>query len=114
MSSIYTVLGFLRRHKYSVVVAFFLVVVGMVDENSLWERYKCRQEIARLKSEMREFRNRYEEDSRKLEELESNPEAVVRVAREQYLMKYPDEDVYVFVDEAPEKSDETPEDEETV
>ena len=32
----------------------------------------------------------------KLKELTSNPEALEKIAREKYLMKKPNEDVYVF------------------
>ena len=98
MSSIQTVWGFVRRHKYFVVIAFFAIMVGFVDENSFWDRHQRIQEINALKAEMTGYQNRFEQDTRALEELRKSPEAVVRVAREQYLMKYPKEDVYVFID----------------
>ena len=100
MSSIHTVWGFIRRHKYLAVILFFALMVGFVDENSFWSRRQRLQEIDALKAEMREYQNRYDQDSKALDELEDNPEAVVRTAREQYFMKYPNEDVYVFLDEA--------------
>ena len=34
-----------------------------------------------------------------LKEISSNPEELEKVAREKYLMKKPDEDVYVFEEE---------------
>lgn len=100
MSSIQTVWGFLWRHKYLVTITFFAVMVGFVDENSLWERRQRIQEINALRAEMRTYQNQYNEDTKALDELENNPEEVVRVARERYFMKYPDEDVYVVMDEA--------------
>ena len=98
MSSIQTVWEFLRKYKYFVVLAFFALEVGIIDEDSFWARYQRIQEISALKDEMRQYQNRYEQDTRALEALESKQEEVVRVAREVYLMKYPDEDVYVFMD----------------
>ena len=99
MSSIHSVWGFLRKHKYAVVILFFALMVGFVDENSFWDRRQRLREIDALKTEMREYQNRYDQDTKALEELENNPEAVVRTAREQYFMKYPNEDVYVVLDE---------------
>ena len=100
MSSIQTVWEFLRRYKYFVVLAFFAIVVGFVDEDSFWDRHQRLKEIDALRAEMQSYQNRYERDTKALEELESSQEEVVRVAREQYLMKYPNEDVYVFMGEA--------------
>ena len=98
MSKIYSVWDFIRRHKYLVVVLFFAVMVGFVDENSFWERRQRIQEINALKAEMRGYQNQFDRDTKALEALDNNKEEVVRVARERYLMKYPDEDVYVVMD----------------
>ncbi len=98
MSSIHTVWGFVRRHKYFVVIMFFAIMVGFVDENSFWDRRQRIQEINALKAEMNNYQDQYNRDTKSLNELESSREAVVRVAREQYFMKYPDEDVFVFID----------------
>ena len=114
MSSIHTVWGFIRRHKYLVVLTFFIVMVGFVDDNSFWERRQRLQEINALKAEMREYQNKYNDDTKALEELSSNKEAVVRVAREQYFMKYPGEDVFVFLDDAEADPQNATEDEGTV
>ena len=113
MSSIQTVWGFIRRHKYFVVITFFVVMVGFVDENSYWNRRSRLQEIAALRAEMQEYQTAYEKDTKALEELNNNPEAVVRVAREKYFMKYPDEDVFVFMDNGSAESNPEAEDERT-
>lgn len=99
MSKIFSVWDFIRKHKYLVVFLFFGIIVGFADSNSFWFRYKRLQEIAALKAEVQTYKNRFNEDSRQVEQLENNPEAVKRVAREQYLMKYDNEDVFVFMNE---------------
>ena len=114
MSSIQTVWGFISQHKYFVVIAFFAIMVGFVDENSFWDRRQRLQEIAALRAEKRSYQNRFDEDTKALQELNTNPEAVVRVAREQYYMKYPSEDIYVFMDAQPMQVENEAEDEGTV
>ena len=41
-------------------------------------------------------RKQYEEDTYKLKELMNNPEAMEKIAREKYLMKKPNEDIFIF------------------
>ena len=38
----------------------------------------------------------YEEDTETLKELMNDPDAMEKVAREKYLMKKPNEDVFIF------------------
>ena len=67
-------------------------------KNSLMRRAMHKYEIAELKSEIERYTEQFEEDSRRLEELDNNPEAIEKIAREKYLMKRPDEDVYIYAE----------------
>lgn len=87
---------FIARHKYWVVCGVFLLLVGMVDENSLIQRFAHKREINRLNAEIEHYRRQYEEDSRMLKEITSNKESLEKVAREKYLMKKENEDIYIF------------------
>ena len=40
----------------------------------------------------------YEENTKRLNEISTNPDAIEQIAREKYLMKKPNEDIYVFED----------------
>jgi cell division protein FtsB len=79
-----------------ITIAAFLVIIVFLDENSLIQRQKHQQEISTLKAEIERYRQQFEEDTRKLKELTSNPEAMEKIAREKYLMKRPNEDVFIF------------------
>lgn len=96
MSKLLTIWNYIRRHKYMITVLIFIVVIGFLDENSLIQRVKYRSEISALNSEIEKYRKQYEEDTEKLKELTTNPEALEKIAREKYLMKKPDEDIFVF------------------
>ena len=96
MSKLLTIWNYIRRHKYMITVLIFIVVIGFLDENSLIQRVKHRCEISALNSEIEKYRKQYEEDTEKLKELTTNPEALEKIAREKYLMKKPDEDIFVF------------------
>ena len=96
MSKLLTIWNYIRRHKYMITVLIFMVVIGFLDENSLIQRVKHRSEISALNGEIEKYRKQYEEDTEKLKELTTNPEALEKIAREKYLMKKPDEDIFVF------------------
>ncbi len=83
-------------HKYLLVTLVFLVIMVFLDENN-WIRYSRNvYEINRLKQEIKYYRQMYERDTERLNDLSTNPEAIEKIAREKYLMKKPDEDIYIF------------------
>ena len=91
-----TIWTYIRKHKYLITIAAFLVIIVFLDENSLIQRAKHQQEINTLNSEIQKYRKQYEEDTEKLKELNNNPEAMEKIAREKYLMKKPNEDIFIF------------------
>ena len=96
MSKLMTDWNYIRQHKYLITIVAFLVIIVFLDENSLIQRNKHREEINALTSEIEKYRKQFEEDTRKLKELTSNPEALEKIAREKYLMKKPNEDIFIF------------------
>lgn len=96
MGKIRTLWILFRRHKYLVVTIIFILIIGIFDENCLMRRAAHHYEIATLKAEIERYTIQFEEDSRRLKEIENNPETIEKIAREKYLMKRPDEDVFIF------------------
>lgn len=98
MGKLLTIWEFIGRHKYVITISAFAVIIGFLDENSAIRRIGYAREISRLQSEIKKYRADYEENTEKLNELSTNPEAIEQIAREKYLMKKPNEDIYVFED----------------
>ena len=98
MDKLITIWSFICRRKYLITVVAFAVIIGFLDENSLFRRLAYEREISQLKEEIEKYRAYYEENTKRLNELNSNPYAIEQVAREKYLMKKPNEDIYVFED----------------
>ena len=96
MSRLMTIWNYIRRHKNLITIVACLVMIVFLDENSLIQRAKHKQEISTLNSEIIKYRKQFEEDTRRLKELENNPEALEKIAREMYLMKKPNEDIFIF------------------
>ena len=98
MSNLLTIWEFIGKHKYLITILIFAAIIGFLDENSAIRRIGYTREISRLQSEIDKYRADYEENTKKLNELSSNPDAIEQIAREKYLMKKPNEDIYVFED----------------
>lgn len=97
MSKLILIWNFIRRHKYAITFAAFALIIGVLDEeNSLLQRFSHWREINRLNTEIEHYRNQYERDSKRLKEISSDLDMLEKVAREKYLMKKPNEDIYVF------------------
>ena len=84
------------RHKYMITILVFVLIIGVLDDNSLIRRVSHWREIRELNTEIERYRSQYEEDSRALKELTSYPEALEKIAREKYKMKKADEDIFIF------------------
>ena len=85
--------------KYAVVCVVGVLIVGFLDENSLWNHLKNRQRIDELTEEKARFNAAFERDKAQIRELDRNPKAMEKIARERYLMKADDEDIFVLREE---------------
>lgn len=83
-------------NKYQFVFAIFLVMILFVDDHNLFRRIAYRQKINELKKEIRHYETQCERNKQKLEELYSNDEDLEKFAREEYLMKKDNEDIFVL------------------
>jgi len=90
---------FLYHYKYHTVIVVGVAVVGFIDENSFLNRFKHQQEISELKHEIVKYDNMYRNDKTLLYQLEHNPKAIEKIARERYFMKADDEDIFILSDD---------------
>lgn len=81
--------------KYLIALIAFVVIIGFLDTNSVWKRLEIRQVNDSLRHEIQVYEEQSQRDSLRLDELQKNPDAIIHVAREQYFMKRPGEDIYI-------------------
>lgn len=86
-------------NKYLIVLAGFIVWILFFDGNNLMQHRKNLAELEQLESQVKFYKHKIEADKRKLYELQTNDENLEKFAREQFLMKKADEDVFVIVEE---------------
>jgi cell division protein DivIC len=87
------------KNKYVLTTLVFFVWVLIFDENNLIEQWQNKRDLKTLQTDKAYYLKRINEDSQRMKELKTNNENLEKFAREQYLMKKKNEDVYVIVKE---------------
>ncbi|WP_428328868.1 FtsB family cell division protein [Mucilaginibacter sp.] len=93
----------LFRNKYFLITIAFLVWMIFFDKNDLFSQYQYHQQVSKLKQERDFYQKETAKVSNDLDELTSNPQKLEKFAREKYLMKKDNEDVFVIVQEKKEE-----------
>ena len=87
------------KNKYVVATFLFVVWVSFFDQNNLVERFQNKKELKQLQEDKIYYQDKIKETAERLNELKTNKENLEKFAREQYLMKRENEDVFVIVKE---------------
>lgn len=89
------------RTRFSLVrliVVGFLFVMIFLDENSLLRSFEYSQKITQLEKEITHYQQVIDDSKQRLNELRSDDENLEKFGREQYLMKKPNEDIYIITE----------------
>ena len=89
----------LFRNKFFLVTVAFVMWLIFFDKNDLLSHYEYHQQLVKLKQERDFYQTETDKVTKDLNELSSNPQQLEKFAREKYLMKKDNEDVYVIVKE---------------
>jgi cell division protein FtsB len=87
----------LFRSKYFWVTTAFIVWMIFFDKNDLFSQYHYYQQLSKLKQERNFYQTETARATKDLNELSTNPAELEKFAREKYLMKKDNEDVFVIV-----------------
>jgi cell division protein FtsB len=91
------------KNKYVLTIAVFTVWMLFFDQNNMVDRIKMTSEIRQLEADREYYREQIKQDSSRLDELTTNKENLEKYAREQFLMKKPNEDVFIVLEEKDKK-----------
>ena len=87
------------KNKYVLTISVFAIWMLFFDQNNVVDRLQMMSEIRRLEADREYYLEQIEKDSTRLHELTTNKENLEKYAREQFLMKKKDEDVFVIIGE---------------
>lgn len=83
------------RNKYVLTSLVFLLWLIIFDRSNWFDMVGELRAIHNLENEKEYYQTKIESDSQKLKELKTNDENLEKFAREVYLMKKSDEDIFI-------------------
>ncbi|MES2279472.1 MAG: septum formation initiator family protein [Bacteroidota bacterium] len=89
----------LFKNKFFLVTVAFAVWMVFFDKNDLFSQYEYRQQVTRLRHDRDFYQKETAEVNTQLNELNTDQSALEKFAREKYLMKKDNEDIFVVVKE---------------
>ena len=85
-----------RINAYWLVTIVFFALTFVMGDSSLYKRYTYDEKIRSLEKEIKHYQKEIEINSKKLNDLHTDKEGLERFAREENIMKKPNEDVYII------------------
>ncbi len=87
------------RNRYGAAVLGLLAWIMFFDRNDAWTTFKNSRELSRMHEDKERFTVEIARTREQLHELSSDKELLEKFARERYLMKRDNEDIFVLVPE---------------
>lgn len=87
------------KNKYLLTLVGLTVWVVFFDKNDLKTQMELRQKVKLLEKERDYFSQEIDVINNEIKELTTNPKTLEKFAREKYLMKRDNEDIFVIVEQ---------------
>ena len=84
------------KNKYFIVIVVLISWLFYFDKNDVFTQYELVQKCNKLNAERDYYIAEIEKNKLEINELQNNSKSLETFAREKYLMKKDDEDVFVF------------------
>ena len=102
MKAIKTIISILRN-KYLLALGVFAVMIVFVDRNDVFVQMDRKKELKELSETKAFYETEIEKTRKQLADLENNPAALEKYARENLYMKKDNEDVFIVETPTPPK-----------
>lgn len=91
------------KNKYLLVIVGLGVWLLFFDRNDIFSQIKRRNEVKKLEAERDYYSNEIKRNQQEIQELRSNPKELEKFAREHYLFKKDNEDIFIIVEDTAKK-----------
>ncbi len=89
------------KNKYFLTGFGFLAIILFLDKNDLFTQLSRRNDLKKLQQSKKYYSGQIETEKKLVNDLKNDPQALEKFAREKYLMKKDNEELYLV----PEKPD---------
>lgn len=83
-------------NKYVVATALFVVWMLFIDQDNVINQAKAHMKLAKLEHEREFYQEEIAKGKEELSVLQNDPVMLEKLAREKYLMKRENEDIFIF------------------
>jgi len=87
------------RKEMLFAAAFFILWISFFDDYNLVQHFRDQDKLEQLTEQKDYLKNKILSDQRKIHELRTNHKNLEKFAREQFLMKGKNEEVFIVVEE---------------
>jgi len=87
------------KNKYLVTFIAFIVWITFFDNHNIISQVCLTKELNKIKANKQFYIDEIEKDKKTSKELMTDPECLEKYAREHYLMKKDDEDIFLIIKE---------------
>jgi len=86
------------RNRYMITLMVFFVYMLLFDQYDIITQFQLKKELSELERNKSYFEEQIKVTHDELDELLTNNEKLEKFAREKYLMKSPNEDIFIIVE----------------
>lgn len=91
------------KNKYFITILVFTVWMTAIDKNNIISQFKLSNELHDLQHKKEYYLKEIEKDKQAIYELNTNINTLEKFAREKYLLKRENEDIFIIVKEKTEE-----------
>lgn len=88
------------KRLFFIITLVFVVWMLFIDDFNVFHRLSLNKKINSLEEQKEYYRKEIKRDSALIKTLKNNPDSMERYAREKYLMKKENEDIFLVIDES--------------
>lgn len=96
MLKIESIISFVKSKKYIIVSFLFLIWISFLSNPSLTSMTKSKQNIKKIDKEIEYYSTKIIQDSTTSQKLKNDTSFIIKIARENYLMKKENEKIFFF------------------
>ena len=84
-------------NKYFISVVGIIVWISFFDKNDFMSQYQLRQKLTQLRTERNYYLDEIQKSKNDMNQLRTNPDNLEKFAREKYIMKKDNEEIFVII-----------------
>lgn len=98
MKKVFKFLLRILKNKYAITILVFAIWISFFDRNDIISKYESRQKLQELRDEKKFYNEAIKKDKEQIHLLKTDVKNLEKFAREEYLMKKDNEDLFIIID----------------